>query len=178
MEKDMKKDTSNEAIQDTTETIDNNEVLELTEDELYEAAVMARTNGLLSILTDDLKEEARISAGANGFPCINANFGGVDCKISYFPVGDTDTDRFILMIRAAVLQGDDSEDHTGRMFSCESYNVASVYGTAVFVPTDGSVEMRVSIPERGGMNDASFYRFAIDMLVSSVNELGELLEVK
>ncbi len=159
-----------------TETEMENDVLEFSEDELYEAAVYVRINALLDILNEELEEDARLSVGGNGLPCIDASLGGISCKISYFPVGDTSTDRFILMIRATILSGDDNEDHTERMFACESYNVGSVYGTAVFIPTDGTVEMRVSIPERGGMNEPSFYRFAADMLIASVNELNELLE--
>ena len=153
-----------------------NDVIEFTDEELYEASVNARTNGLLDILTEDLGEGAQLSVGANGFPCIDAVIGGLSCKLSYFPVGDTDTDRFILMIRTAVLAGGEDADHTARLFACESYNVGSVFGIAVFIPTDGSVEFRASFPERGGMPTAEFYSFVFDMLISSVGELSELLE--
>ena len=152
------------------------ETIEFTEDELYEAAVYARTNGLLNILTEDLEEDAHLTLGSNGFPAIDAIIGDLNCRISYFPVGDTDTDRFLLMIRAAVLAGSDEADQTGRMLSWESFNVGSVFGTAVFIPTDGSVEYRVSIPERGGMADPEDYRFILNMMRESVSELNELLE--
>ena len=152
------------------------ETIEFTEDELYEAAVYARTNGLLNILTEDLEEDAHLTLGSNGFPAIDAIIGDLNCRISYFPVVDTDTDRFLLMIRAAVLAGSDEADQTGRMLSCESFNVGSVFGTAVFIPTDGSVEYRVSIPERGGMADPEDYRFILNMMKDSVSELNELLE--
>lgn len=155
-----------------------NEVIEITEDELYEAAVYARTNGLLDIISEDLKEDAHLTLGANGLPAIDAVIGGQSCRISYFPVGDTDTDRFILMIRVQVLPGDEDADHTARMFTCESFNVASVFGTAVFIPSDGSVEYRVSVAESGGLSDSSHYRFVFDMMIDSVNELNELSEEK
>ena len=70
------------------------ETIEFTEDELYEAAVYARTNGLLNILTEDLEEDAHLTLGSNGFPAIDAIIGDLNCRISYFPMGDTDTDRF------------------------------------------------------------------------------------
>lgn len=162
--------------EDVKET--ENEVIEFTEEELYAAAINGRTNGLLDILTEELGEEASLSLGANGFPCIDAVIEGNSCKISYFPVGNTDTDRFLLIIRTTVLSGDDNEDHTDRLFACESYNVGSTYGTAVFIPTDGTVEFRVSIPEMGGMRERSYYRFMLDMLIMGVDELKELLEDK
>ena len=153
-----------------------NETIELTEDELYEAAVYVMTNGLLNILTEDLEEDAHLTMGSNGFPAIDAIIDDLNCRFSYFPVGDTDTDRFLLMLRTAVLSGGDEAEHTARMLACESFNVASVFGTAVFIPTDGSVEYRVSIPERGGMADPEDYRFILNMMKESVNELKELLE--
>ena len=153
-----------------------NETIEFSEEELYEAAVYAMTNGLLDILTEDLEKDAHLTMSSNGLPAIDAIIDGLSCRISYFPVGDADTDRFILMIRAAVLSGGDDEDQTARMLACESFNVASVFGTAVFIPTDGSVEFRVSVPERGGMADAEDYRFILDMMKESVGELNELLE--
>ena len=108
------------------------ETIEFTEDELYEAAVYVMTNGLLNILTEDLEKDAHLTLGSNGFPAIDAIIDGLNCRISYFPVGDTDTDKFLLMIRAAVLTGSDEADQTARMLACESFNVASVFGTAVF----------------------------------------------
>lgn len=158
------------------ETKKETETIEFTEDELYEAAVYVMTNGLLGILNEDLEADAHLTLGSNGFPAIDAIIDDQSCRISYFPVGDTDTDRFLLMIRAGVLAGGDDADHTARMLACESYNVASVFGTAVFIPTDGSVEYRVSIPERGGMADPEDYRFILSMMKESVNELKELLE--
>ena len=153
-----------------------NDGIEITSEELIAAAVYVRTNGLLSILNDDLKEEAQLSMGPNGLPCIDAVVGGLGCRISYFPVGDEETDRFILMIRVAVLPGDEASDHTKRLLSCETYNVGSVFGTAVFIPTDGSVEFRVTVPERGGMQEPSFYRFVLDMVINGTSELADLLE--
>ena len=114
-----------------------NDTIELTEDELYEAAVYVMTNGLLNILTEDLEEDAHLTMGSNGFPAIDAIIDDLNCRFSYFPVGDTDTDRFLLMIRAAVLTGGDEADQTARMLACERFNVASVFGTAVFLPDDG-----------------------------------------
>ena len=153
-----------------------NETIELTEDELYEAAVYVMTNGLLNILTEDLEEDAHLTMGSNGFPAIDAIIDDLNCRLSYFPVGDTDTDRFLLMLRTAVLSGGDEADQTARMLACESFNVASVFGTAVFLPDDGSVEYRVSIPERGGMADPEDYEFILNMMKESVSELKELLE--
>ena len=147
-----------------------------TEDELYEAAVYLMTNGLLGILTEDLGTDAHLTLGSNGFPAIDASIGNMNCRFSYFPVGDTDTDRFLLMIRTAVLPGGDEADYTARMLTCESFNLASVFGNAVFVPADGSVEYRVSVPERGGMLDPEDYRFILSMIEVSVNELKGLLE--
>ena len=154
------------------------EVIEISEDELYAAAVNVRTNGLLAVISEDLEEEARMSLGANGLPCIDAVLGGMVCRMSYFPVGDTDTDRFMLMIRVAVLAGDEEDDRTDALFACESFNVASVFGSAVFIPVDGSVEFRVAIPEMGGMSDPAYYRFVFNMVTAAVNDLKELLEEK
>lgn len=153
-----------------------NETIEFSEDELYEAAVYVMTNGLLDILTEDLEEDAHLTMGSNGLPAIDAIIDGISCRISYFPVGDAGTDKFILMIRAAVLSGGDDADQTARMLACENYNVASVFGTAVFIPADGSVEYRVSVPERGGVATPEDYRFVLEMMKESVNELNELLE--
>ena len=161
----MKKEIENE-----------NDVIEITDEEMYSAAVYARTNGLISIINEEIDKDAHLSLGANGFPCIDAIVDGINCRISYFPVGDVDTDRFILMIRAAILEGDDGGDHTSRLFACESYNVGSVFGSAVFIPTDGSVEFRVMIPESGGLSEDTHYGFVFDMLKASVQELKETLE--
>ncbi|MCR5626429.1 MAG: hypothetical protein K6F99_03830 [Lachnospiraceae bacterium] len=155
------------------------EVLDITEDELYEALVYTRSNGLLSVFNELMKEElentAELSVGANGLPCIDATISSYSVRMSYFPVGSTNTDSFILAIRAAVMNGEEGGS-AGRMIACESFNISSVIGTAVYLPDDGSVEYRISVPEVGGLQEEDHYRFLFDMLIAGADELKDYLE--
>ncbi|MBQ8912909.1 MAG: hypothetical protein IJ054_02565 [Lachnospiraceae bacterium] len=150
------------------------ETIAFSDDELYGAAVNVRTNGLIELIRD-FADEAEISVGKNGFPCIDAIIAGVSYKMSYFPVGDVDTDRFILVIRTSAFKDDDKDD-ISKMLVCESYNAASVMGYAIYLPLDGSIEYRISIAERGGLSDSEYYRYVFEMAENSIEELVELLE--
>lgn len=151
----------------------NDPTIELTEDDLYASAVYVRTNGLLSMI-ETFSEERELSLGSNGFVCVDTVVGGILYRLSYFPVGEVDLERFLLIIRTTVADGDSGE-HPDRMMICDSFNSASVLGFAVYHPMDGEVEYRFSMMEQGGLSDESYFRSLFEMLQHSITELTQIL---
>lgn len=150
------------------------DTITVSDEELYAATVNARINGLLACIRP-FADDCRAVPGGNGFPCIDAVIDEIFYRISYLPVGDVNTDRFLLIIRTTVTRGKKNAADN-RFFLCETFNAASVLGFAVYLPTDGSVEYRLSVPERGGIQEEEYYRYLFEMIRTSVNELAELIK--
>ncbi|MCR5098574.1 MAG: hypothetical protein K6B14_06465 [Lachnospiraceae bacterium] len=77
--------------------------------------------------------------GTNGLPQLRIAFDDRDINFSYLPVRDEATDRFILLIRSVVKVVD--EDDAGNMLPCESFNLGSPFGFAVYDPVSGAGEL-------------------------------------
>ena len=147
------------------------ELFELSEDEMIMAATLPRILGLQVIFEEDLKLQTNVAVSGNGMPALDAVYGGEHIRFSYFPVGVTaDTDRFLLVMRLDAYEISD-ETEQSVFLDCESYNLGSVFGYAVYNPMNQIVELRAQISEMGAMNDADGYQHLLDLLIGSVREL-------
>lgn len=147
------------------------ELFELSENEMIIAVVLPRIWGLQAIFEEDLKLQTDVAVSNEGMPALDAVYGGEHIRFSYFPVGVTaDTDRFLLVMRVNAYEVSEEEEQ-GVFFDCESYNIGAVFGYAVYNPMDKNVELRAQISEVGAMNDADGYQHLLDMFIGSLREL-------
>ena len=155
--------------------INNENVPEFTEDDFFIAAVQARINSLETIY-GELLEGAKIEQmlGSNGLPYLRISYGEKEIDMSYYPVGGSDDDRYILFLRSIVWAGDEGDP--GMMMPCESFNLGSPFGYAVYEPIEGVVELRAQVPESGGMSETSQYEHVLDLFLYSIAELSDALE--
>ncbi len=153
----------------SNETVNNEEEINLSEDELYVAAIMPRLNTLLEIL-EEYDLDVKMSIASNGVPCVDVYDNDMDIRMSYFPVGDVSTDSFVLFMRAIVAKDLDTDV---AFLDCEAFNAGSIFGYSVLLPRDGMVELRAQIPEKGGMLDDEYYQYVYEMFMQSVYALKD-----
>ena len=150
------------------------ENMEFTADDILRSAVQVRINGLETVINEIAKEaEVEQMFGTNGLPQLRMGFDDREITFSYLPVGDEGTDRFILLIRSVVKVVD--EDDAGNMLPCESFNLGSPFGFAVYDPVSGAVELRAQIPESGGLSEKEQYEHILEMFSYSMEELNDAL---
>jgi hypothetical protein len=151
------------------------EKMEFTSDDILRSAVQVRINGLETII-NEIAEETRVEQifGTNGLPQLRAALDDREIVFSYLPVGDEGTDRFILLVRSVVKVAE--EDDAGNMLPCESFNLGSPFGFAVYDPVSGAVELRAQIPEIGGLSERDQYEHILELFSYSVDELNAALQ--
>jgi hypothetical protein len=143
-----------------------------SEDEVYTELVAARSAGLLSILTDRLAMDADLTMGVNGLPAIDLTYNKQKYRLAYYPVGDTDTDNFILMIRSSVKA---SEEDAANLMDSATFNIGATFAFAIPLAGESNIELRASIPEQGGLNTEYFYEHVLNMFFDNESELKALL---
>ena len=148
--------------------------MEFTADDIIRAAVQVRINSLETIVNEIAEGvKAEQILGTNGLPQLRAGFDEKEITFSYLPVGDEGTDRFILLIRSVVKVAE--EDDAGNMLPCESFNLGSPFGFAVYDPVSGAVELRAQVPESGGLSERDHYEHILEMFSYSMEELSNTL---
>ena len=145
-----------------------------TADDILRSAVQVRINSLETIV-NEIADGAEVEQmfGTNGMPQLRAGFDDKEITFSYLPVGDEATNRFILLIRSVVKLAE--TDDAGYMLPCESFNIGSPFGFAVYDPVSGAVELRAQIPESGGMSERDQYEHILEMFSYSMEELSDTL---
>ncbi len=148
------------------------EQVELDEETVFIATVEVRLRSIVNViknLTDDVDVDFML--GTNGLPYIKFDLDGNEINISYYPIGEIGEDRFILFIRSTVYVPEEPDN--GIALLCESFNMGSPYGFAVYDPIDGSVELRAQISEYGGVSSEEQYGQILDLFVYSMVELTD-----
>ena len=151
------------------------EKIEITVDDLYGAAVDTRIRGLMSALESEYqKANGEIRLGTNGLPFILLTYeDGAEVLLSYYPVDEVDDEHFLLFVRST-LSVEEAAD-TSYILSCESYNTGAPFGFAVYDPAGRAVELRAQIPEIGGLSEAEYYTYLLDLFMHSRDELNDFL---
>ena len=149
---------------------------EITEADYIMAAVLPRTTSLMDMLEDRFDMSCQLFMGNNGLPRIQATYQDETVRFAYLHVGDSDTNRFILVVTAdAYYVDEDDENGMGMVFECEGFNVGSTFGYAIYNPEDRVVTLRATIPELGGMPEAEWFEHCLGLFWGSFLDLQEIL---
>ena len=150
------------------------EKLEITMDDLYGAAVDTRIRGLMNLLAQEYPNAAiEEMLGVNGLPYISFTNDDIEVLMSYYPVDELDDEHYVLFLRSTIYMEEETDE--ALLLSCESFNIGSPFGFAVHDLVDNAVELRAQIPEIGGMAEAEYYSYMIDLFLYNRQELFEHL---
>ncbi|MCR5053783.1 MAG: hypothetical protein K6A69_02965 [Lachnospiraceae bacterium] len=155
--------------------LNEREIMDVTEDDLYLYAVQTRLNSMTEILKEIIPDiEPEEMMGINGLPFLRFHVDNDEINISYYMVGGPDDDKYILNLRSIVYMPE--EPDAGLMVSCDGFNFGSPFGHAVYDPVEGYVELRAQVPEAGGISDTEQYEHMLNLFLYSIDELRTSIE--
>ena len=161
-------------VEDADITLPEEEPVDIPEESIFISMIETRLRGIentVKKLVDDVTIDTML--GTNGFPYIRFDIEGNEINMSYLPVGDPEENSFILLVRSIVYAPDEPDG--GLALLCESFNMSSPFGFAVYDPIDGSIELRAQIPEYGGISGDRQYGHILDLFLYGIEELKDTI---